>query len=294
MSVPVRLAAFAGLLALLLVAGLGIGRAVGPVGATTAEPSTGEHGAGGHGAGGPGAAADDDGGHDEGAHGDEPSGVTGLAVSADGYTLRPEPLTGGEYRFVVEGPDGRPLTAYDETHERDLHLVVVRRDATGFQHLHPELGADGTWSAPLELGESGAYRVYADFAPAGEPARTLATDLLVGGTWTPQPWPAPAAATSVDGYDVTVTGDLQADEESSLRFEVTRDGRPVELERYLGAQGHLVVLREGDLGYLHVHADERALEFLTTAPSAGAYRLFLQFQVDGRVRTAELTKEATR
>jgi len=299
-SVPVRLAAFAAVLGLLLLAGLGVGRAVGPVGASAPEPMAGGHAEeqepvdDGH--------ADEpepaEGGHAEDAdagHGEGPSGVTGLAVSQDGYTLR-APTTAevgtSDLSFVVEGPDRAPVTEYDLTHERELHLVVVRRDTTGFQHLHPERAADGTWSTPLTLDEPGAYRVYADFAPAGEPARTLATDLLVAGASTPQPWPAPTTSTTVDGFDVRLTGDLHAGEESDLLFEVTRDGAPVELEPYLGALGHLVVLREGDLGYLHVHADEGALEFATTAPSTGRYRLFLQFQVHGVVRTAELTQEA--
>ena len=45
-----------------------------------------------------------------------------------------------------------------------MHLIVVRRDGTGFQHLHPELGADGTWRAPIALDDAGAYRVFADFS----------------------------------------------------------------------------------------------------------------------------------
>jgi hypothetical protein len=79
-----------------------------------------------------------------------------------------------------------------------------------------------------------------------------------------------------------------------LRFTVTRDGRPVAIGDYLGAKGHLVALREGDLAFLHVHPDERSLRFEATFPTAGRYRLFLQFQVDGRVHTAEFTREVGR
>ena len=75
---------------------------------------------------------------------------------------------------------------------------------------------------------------------------------------------------------------------------MTRDGRPVKLDKYLGAKGHLVALREGDLAFLHVHPDERSLRFEATFPSAGRYRLFLQFQVDGRVHTAAFTHEVSR
>ena len=44
-----------------------------------------------------------------------------------------------------------------------------------------------------------------------------------------------------------------AGEESELTFNVQRDGKPVDVEPYLGADGHLVALREGDLAFLHVH-----------------------------------------
>ena len=89
-------------------------------------------------------------------------------------------------------------------------------------------------------------------------------------------------------------GAARAVAESELRFTVTRDGRPVAIQDYLGAKGHLVALREGDLAFLHVHPDERSLRFEATFPTAGRYRLFLQFQVDGRVHTAEFTQEVGR
>ncbi len=83
-----------------------------------------------------------------------------------------------------------------------------------------------------------------------------------------------------------------------LEFSVTRSGRPVEdLEDYLGAKGHLVALREGDLAYLHVHPEAEAepgtIGFMAHYPSAGRYRLFLQFRHEGRVRTAEVTREVS-
>jgi hypothetical protein len=68
----------------------------------------------------------------------------------------------------------------------------------------------------------------------------------------------------------------------------------VQVQQYLGARGHLVALRQGDLAFLHVHPDEDSLKFMATFPTAGAYRLFLQFKVDGRVHTAAFTQEVSR
>jgi hypothetical protein len=285
MSVVARLAGFAAVLGLVLLGGLGLGRAVGPVDDGPAPA----HG---------GMASPSTGPHDEpaGSHAPTASAITGLAVAEDGYALRLETtaLTVGEQQlsFRITGRDGADVPVYDVTHERELHLVVVRRDGTGFQHLHPERTADGAWTTPLALDRPGAYRAYADFAPAGEPARTLATDLLVPGPFDPAPWPAAAPTATVNGLTVALSGHLAAGEESTLSFDVTRDGRPVALERYLGAAGHLVVLREGDLGYLHVHADGDELVFATTAPTPGRYRAYLQLQVDDVVHTVEMTLEA--
>ena len=57
-----------------------------------------------------------------------------------------------------------------------------------------------------------------------------------------------------------------------LRFAVTRDGAAAPLTDYLGAKGHLVLLRVGDLGYLHTHPDDDALDFENDVPEPGRYR----------------------
>ena len=82
----------------------------------------------------------------------------------------------------------------------------------------------------------------------------------------------------------------------SCASRVSRGGEPVRTQEYLGAGGHLVALREGDLAYLHVHPEGRgeAVSFMTEFPSEGRYRLYLQFKHDGRVHTAEFTQEVAR
>jgi hypothetical protein len=146
--------------------------------------------------------------------------------------------------------------------------------------------------------------VFADFQPAGrdEPL-TLGVDVPVAGVYQARPLPAPARVADVDGYRVELAGDLVPGASSRLTLRVSRDGRPVtDLQPYLGAYGHLVALRDGDLGYLHVHPDGTPgdgrtpagpeVTFHAEVPSAGAYRLFLDFQHDGVVRTAEFTAVA--
>ncbi|WP_381559203.1 hypothetical protein [Streptomyces eurythermus] len=235
----------------------------------------------------------------------------GLQTSERGYTLdlRTPAVTAGrktDLRFaVVRDATGRPLTAYQEEHTKELHLIIASRDLTHFQHLHPTRAADGTWSAPLTLPRAGVYRVFADFTPDGGEGLTLGADLTASGAYAPAPLPAPATTAEVDGYRVGLRGRLSPGRDSELTLDVTRDGKPVrDLQPYLGAYGHLVALRSGDLGYLHVHpggepGDGRTrpgpdISFTTTAPSTGTYRLFLDFKHAGRVHTAAFTVRAGR
>jgi hypothetical protein len=230
----------------------------------------------------------------------------GLMSSQNGYTLQPSASildadADATVAFRVLGPDGRPVEAYTPSHEKPLHLIAVRRDLASYQHVHPVLGNDGVWRAPLDLSQAGDYRLIADFVPTAdrEPV-TLGTDLSVAGDYAPQPLPAPSRTARVGDYTVSLDGRLVPGEESALTLSVSRDGRPVtDLQPYLGAYGHLVVLRDGDLAYLHVHPDGEpgdgttrpgpAIRFFTTTPSPGTYRLFLDFRHEGVVRTAEFT-----
>lgn len=176
--------------------------------------------------------------------------------TSQGACRCPRAATGApaQFSFRVLGPDGQPVTRYTATHEKDLHLIVVRRDLSGFQHVHPTLGSDGTWSIPLRAAAPGQYRVFADFQPAGrDDGLTLGVDVPAAGLYQPAAVPPPANETTVDGYRVTLAGDLVPGTASKLTLTVHRDGAPVaDLQPYLGASGHLVALRDGDLAYVHV------------------------------------------
>ena len=231
-------------------------------------------------------------------------GGAGLGVAEDGYVLTPDAPTVAlgrrtTFRFRVLDPDGRAVTRFDVAHERRMHLIVVRRDLTGYQHLHPALGADGRWSVSLRLPEAGVYRAFADFSTDGRPM-TLATDLFVGGAFHPVPLPAPSAVDTSDGYTAELSwAHAVPGRATTLGYALSRHGRPLEgVEPYLGADGHLVALREGDLAFQHVHPEESdtpgTIRFAAELPSAGRYRLFLQFTHNGHVTTVAHTLRVTR
>ncbi|MEU1364545.1 hypothetical protein ABZ454_00165 [Streptomyces sp. NPDC005803] len=301
MNTALKVTAFAAGLATVFGASYGIGYATGD---TSTRPSAAGHAA--HASAAPSDPASQGG---DGASTGADHLPGGLQISERGYTLSLDDayVTAGapiDLRFRIIGADGKPVTAYRPAHGKELHLVVAPRDLSTFQHLHPTRAADGTWRATAALPAAGEYRVFTDFTPAGaSQGLTLGADLHAAGHLRPAPPAETGRTVTVDGYRVTLTGDLAPGRPTRLSLAVTRGGKPVtDLQPYLGAYGHLVALRAGDLAYLHVHPDGEPgdsgtapgpdIAFTTTAPSRGGYRLFLDFRHGGVVRTAAFTVTA--
>lgn len=298
MKTPARLSLYG----LALVGAFGaaflVARAVVPDAAVQARTAAVAEGHGAH--DGPTTAAGH-GGHDESAQ--AATSLPGLSLSADGYRLGPVSAPGavgeaGELRFSVLDAEGAPVLEFVEQHEQQLHLIVVREDGSEFRHVHPELDADGSWSLPWTWDAAGTYRVFADFVPAGTgQGLTLARSVSVAGELEPVPAVDEQRTAQSGEYDIALAGDLAGGASSTLSIEVTRDGEPVTaLQPYLGAFGHLVVLRDGDLAYLHVHPEggepqpgQRSgptVEFAAEAPTVGRYLLYFDFRIDDEIHTA--------
>lgn len=245
------------------------------------------------------------GGHEEAAPEGEAAvaALPGLSIAEGGYQLSPisvphELGEQGELSFAVLDEHGEALREYTEEHEKELHLIVVRSDGAEFRHVHPEIDDEGTWSLPWSWDEAGNYRVFADFIPGdAEEGLTLTQSVNIGGEFTPAHGHDDVREAKAGDFDVRLDGDLYVGGSSTLTLEVTRDGKAVTtVQPYLGAFGHLVALREGDLAYLHVHpegAEPKAgelsgptVDFATEAPTSGRYLLYFDFQVDDEVHTA--------
>lgn len=228
--------------------------------------------------------------------------VGGLSLSGNGLTLTPtttvfEAGKAQRLEFTINGPGGAPVTTFSVVHDKPLHLIVIRRDLTGFQHLHPVMAPDGTWSVDLTLAEPGLYRMIADFTAqvgGAETVSSLGSDLTVAGAYTPVTLPDPVRVATTGDFQVGYEGTPTTESTQPLLMAVTGgSGGPAVLEPYLGAFGHLVVLRQNDLGYVHVHPETQLVDgkvkFWLAAPSPGTYRMFLDFQVAGKVSTAAWT-----
>ncbi|MGW2741204.1 hypothetical protein [Streptomyces sp. NPDC001450] len=231
----------------------------------------------------------------------------GLADAKDGYRLTSSDttLTAGKrttYRFTVAGPDGKPVTGFALDQTKRMHFYAIRSDLTGFQHLHPTMASDGTWTAGLSSLASGSWRVFASFTPDSGSGKgkdfVLSRTVKVPGTAARTRLPAATGSTTVDGYTVTVEGEPMAGMAHPLTVRIARDGKPVtDLQPYLDTYAHLTAFHEGDAAFAHLHPTTKVdgdhggpdLSFHAELPTAGNWRLFLQFQTGGKLHTAALT-----
>jgi hypothetical protein len=234
----------------------------------------------------------------------------GLVSSSEGYTFQSmiDTIPAGAanpYSFVITGPDGKPVTAssYILFETKLLHFYAIRADLTGFNHIHPALEPDGTWTTtaaePLRL-EPGPYRVFIQFEARDAQglihSLVLSRPLQVTGTYSPVPVPPPSNTAQVDGYTVTISPPSST---GAMVAHFTLKGTPVnDLKPYLDSWAHLSAFQEGTLGFGHLHPletpqspDQLGGPDLTFHAhfSSGTFRVFLQFQTAGVLHTAAFT-----
>ncbi len=237
-----------------------------------------------------------------------------------------EPVT---FSFSVKDANGAAVRDLQVVHEKQMHLLVVSDDLAEFQHLHPESHADGTFKATHNFTNGGAYRLYTDYAPTGARQTVNRHEISVTGNLRR----ARAALVAddeltktVDGLRVTMRPDktLRAGEELMLKFSAADagSGKPAtDLQPYLGALAHFVIISEDTTDFLHAHPMTKAemdkaggahaatghdahahqtaelkdaanenggaseVAAHTTFPRPGLYKIWAQFQRGGRVIT---------
>jgi hypothetical protein len=237
---------------------------------------------------------------------DTPTG-DGLATSANGFRLVPSAGTliagqPGAIRFQIVGPDGKPVTAFAPDQTKLVHFYLIRSDLTGFQHVHPEMGDDLTWSASAAPTAPGAYRMYASFIAVNAAGRNvplvLSDTFTVAGADDAAPLPPASSTVEVDGYTLSVAGHTMANMAGTLTVAVAKDGKPVtDLQPYLDAYAHLTAFHEGDLAFTHLHPQGTtnsghggpSLSFHTTFQKPGHWRMYMQFQTGGTLHMAAVT-----
>ena len=241
----------------------------------------------------------------------QPTVVGEYKVELESSPANLKPGEQAQLRFKISNPQtGQPVKDYLVTHDKLFHLFIVSRDLSVYQHIHPELDADGSFSVATVLPAPGTYKVHADFFPrSGRPQiihREIATVGAEAASSTALPVMTPDAnvVKAVDGMKVKL--DLSASPRAGnvvyLNYHLTDAGtsEPVrDLQPYLGAWGHTLILNADQSQYLHSHptgmiaetADRSTLRggpevtFMVIFPAAGDYRIWTQFQRGGKVST---------
>ncbi len=196
------------------------------------------------------------------------------------------------------------VTEFDTQHERLMHLIVVRQDLGVFAHEHPSLEADGSFRLRYSFPEAGEYTLFADAAPKGAGGQVMPFRLRVAGKSTPR---FVIGAEKLTGE--TTSGSVRVTfaqtrfaPGKTLRLScLIRDARTNalvnDLEPYLGALGHLILVHEDGQTFVHSHPDELDpkagkegnLAFLARFPKPGRYRAWVQLQRAGVIETGPFT-----
>lgn len=198
---------------------------------------------------------------------------------------------------------GKPIEKYEVNHEKLMHLIIVSEDMAEFMHIHPEYVGEGKFEASASFAKSGAYKLFADFIPTGSAQTTITSTLKVAGTKeTAEPLEKDAELTkSVDGITAALkVSSFKAGEEADLTFTFNDAAtkKPItDLQPYLGAIGHVVILNKDLTRYLHVHPKDGngsgpTADFSTSFPEPGLYKIWGQFQRDGETFIIPFTIEA--
>ena len=217
-------------------------------------------------------------------------------------------------RLTVRHPEsGNPVKKFELVHEKQFHLFVISQDMSSFQHIHPELAADGAWQIEVTVPQAGYYRILGDFVPTGGSPQFLGRTLVTSGY--EEDLLSQAAKLTPDVSEVktvdTITARLAVDPEKlvagqygHLMFTFTdaTTGEPVrDLQPYLGAFGHTLILSEDMLDVVHSHPSPGPdndiskgvggprVMFEGYLPRPGLYRAWTQLLRNGHLSTFAYT-----
>jgi hypothetical protein len=251
--------------------------------------------------------------------------VAGDPMATADYTVRvatePRAVKAGartKFRIVIEHPlTGKPVTEFAEVHDRLFHFFIVSRDMTQFFHEHPTIEKDGSFTIEHVIPTAGHYMLFSDFMPVGGGPQMIATPLVTAGfdgdIASSMPGLKPDAMTkTVNGVKVELQiepAKLVSGEEADvpIHFEDEKTGEPVkDLQRYLGAFGHAMMLSEDMIEHVHAHPEQMLegtevtegggpdLVFHALFPKPGHYRVWIQFQRNNVVSTVPFTVRVLR
>jgi len=208
----------------------------------------------------------------------------------------PVPLT-----IVIQTPDGKAIESFDTFQSELMHLIVVSDDLQFFHHLHPTYKQNGRFEVEVSFPQSGGYTLFSDYKPAGKPEQVSVLKTEVTGTSPASPEIDLNRTKTFNNTKVELafsSPTVKAGEEVTLMFNLqdTANNQLVtDLQPYLGERGHLVILQQSSSltanNYIHAHAVKDTptgqVHFMTSFPQPGKYKIWGQFNRNGRLVTAD-------
>jgi hypothetical protein len=185
-----------------------------------------------------------------------------------------------------------------ETHEKMIHVIAVNEELTWFDHIHAEPDNTGAYKVNETFPSAGKYLVYADYKSTIGGPQTDKLGVNVVGNKIPFPRPQNQAKTKsqTDGYSLAVqNGNNLKTGSVSLPIILEKDGKKVqraEIENYLGAVAHIIFISQDDKEFVHIHpesTDRSPIHAHADISKPGLYRMWVQFQTNGKVHTADFT-----
>ncbi len=195
----------------------------------------------------------------------------------------------------IQSDDGTRVTLFDVLHEKLVHLIVVNEGLDEFAHVHPEVSSSGSLSVSYMFPKPGNYRLFVDFQPKGQTQALATGQVTVPGERSPAPKLVADVTNEVTAGSINARVDIQASKaETVMRFQLHDvDGAAVtDLQPYLGAMGHLVIISADGREYVHAHptgdatsAPDGVVKFAAHFAQPGLYKAWGQFQRNGDVFT---------
>ncbi|MBD8071497.1 hypothetical protein [Bacillus sp. PS06] len=193
-------------------------------------------------------------------------------------------VSGKGLNIYLIDKSGNPVEELEVNHEKLLHLIIVDEHLDQYLHLHPDQIDVGVFQTNQQLPD-GNYTAFVDIIPTGQSYSVEPIRFTIGED------EAHHAHDSLEpDKELTKVVNKQ---EATLEMSSTKAGEPVtlefslpgaDLEPYLGAMGHVVILDENAENYLHVHpTNYEETTFETTFDQPGIYKIWAEFQIAGEV-----------
>lgn len=213
-------------------------------------------------------------------------------------TTEPEQIEAGKPSLLKLKMKNNAPVSLDVSHERKVHLITVNEDLDWFRHMHPKEQLDGSFTVEANFPEGGKYFLFVDYKPKKSKPTVDKLELNVDGKSANEKEPSSEKFESnIDGYKILLENgnDFQTNRNQALKLSIERGGSKIsanDLDQYLGANAHIVMIRKSDKEYLHIHPMTNAyfpIYAETFIEKPGIYKVWVQFQINGKVHTADLT-----